>query len=96
MRNRVGMCFFGHREASKVLARLEQRRQRQAPGITAGVRANEGEISILQVIAGSQLLAGQPRARARVSRAVNRRHGLSGKGSAAAGGQSVGFEGNGR
>jgi len=61
MRDCFGMRFLGHREASEILARLQQRRQHKAR-IATGVCANEGEI-FGQIVAGSQFLAGQPRSR---------------------------------
>lgn len=89
MCGRVGMRFLGRRKASEVLARLQQDRERQAARIAARVRANESAIRIGQAVAGSQFLAGQPRAWARIGRAVDRRHGVSGKGSAEPVGRST-------
>ena len=48
--------------------------------MSAGVGANEGDVRLGQVVAGAQLLAGQTRTRTRVGRAVDGRHGMSGKG----------------
>ena len=89
----AGMNFLQRRKASEVRACLQQHRQHQATRVAPGAGANEGTVRLCQVVSGAQLLAGQTRARARVGRAVDRRHGMSGKGCAEAAGRSKCFEG---
>jgi hypothetical protein len=94
--NRVGMDLVQSREVPEILARFQQRGQHQAPHFPTGAPANEGEVRLAQSISGTELVVGQPRTRAWVSRAINGCHGVSGKGSAVASGRSVCFEGDGR
>ena len=82
------------REVPEILARFQQRGQHQAPHFPTGAPANEGEVRLAQLISGTELVVGQPRTRAWVSRAINGCHGVSGKGSAVASGRSVCFEGD--
>ena len=78
----AGVNIVRRRKAAEVLARLQQHRQQQAARIAAGVRIDEGQVRLAQCVAGSQFLASQPSARPRVDGAVDRRHGVSGKGCA--------------
>ena len=89
----AGMDRVRRREAPEIPARLQQRRQHQAAHVAPGTGTNEGEVRLGQVVSGAQLLAGQPRAWARVGRAVDRRHGMSGKRVRRSGRESKCFEG---
>ena len=84
MRHGVTMHVDRRRKAAEILARLQQRRQRQAAGVAAGRGADEGVVGFVQAVAGIQFLTGKPLTRTRVSGAVHRCHGVSGKGFAEA------------
>ena len=75
------------REAPEIPARRQQRRQHQAARVAPGARVDESAVRLGQVVPDGQFLARQPRAQARVGRAVDGRHGMSGKGYAEAAGR---------
>jgi len=84
MPHRVAMNVDRRREAPEILARLQQGRQRQPTSIAAGRGADESVVGFAQAITGVQFLTRQSPARMRVSGAVHRCHGVSGKGFAEA------------
>jgi len=84
MRHGIAMHVDRCREAAKILAGLQQRRQRQAAGISSGSHPDEGVVGFAQLIAGVQFLTRQSLTRTRVSGAVHRCHGVSEKGFAEA------------
>jgi hypothetical protein len=85
----AGVDLVRGREAPELAARLEQHRQQQATLPATGGGADEGEIGVGQAVSPVQFLLGQPRARARVSGAVDGRHAVSGKGCAEAAGRGM-------
>ncbi len=92
----AGMDVAGCWETPEVSPRLEQHREQQAACVGARVRADEVDFGLGQVVADTQLLAGQPRTRTRVGGAVDGCHRVSGKGCATGVARSARFEGLGR
>jgi hypothetical protein len=94
MRNGIAMNFKRSRKETKVLARFQQRCQRQAAGVAAGSCTYEGVVGFAHAVSVIQFLPRQFLTGARVGGAVNGCHKLSRKGSAVAVQRSVCFEGD--
>jgi hypothetical protein len=80
VRHGMAMYVDRRRETAPILASLQQRRQRQAARIAAGMGADEIVVSVAHAVTGIQFLTGQSLTRTWVSRAVYCCHEVSGKG----------------
>jgi hypothetical protein len=94
MHNGIDMNFERSRKATEILARFQQRCQRQSTGIGAGSCTDESMVGFAHAVSVIQFFPRQFFTRTRVGGTVNGCHELSRKGCAATVQRSVYFEGD--